>query len=115
MGVTWEAPAVYLALGPTDMRKQIDSLAALVQGTLGKDPFGGQLFCFCNRRGTLIKILYWDRSGFSLWMKRLEKNRFVWPCREGELLEVGVRELEWLLEGLDIGRAHERLEYRTVV
>jgi len=48
-------------------------------------------------------------------MKRLERSRFVWPCREGELLEVGVRELEWLLEGLDIGRAHERLDYRTVV
>lgn len=47
--------------------------------------------------------------------KRLEKHRFVWPRREAEVLEVGVRELEWLLEGLDIREAHEKLEYRTVV
>jgi len=115
MGVRWEAPAVYLAVGPTDMRKQTNSLAALVQGTLGRDPFGGQLFVFCNRRRTLIKVLYWDRNGFCLWQKRLEKHRFVWPEQEAELLETGVRELEWLLEGLDIRAAHERLEYRTVV
>ena len=70
MGVRWEAPAVYLALGATDMRKQTNSLAALVQGTLGKDLFEGQLFVFCNRRRTLIKVLYWDRNGFCLWQNQ---------------------------------------------
>jgi transposase len=115
MGLKWEAPAVYLAMGPTDMRKQINSLAALVQGTLGRNPFGGELFAFCNRRGTLIKVLYWDRTGFCMWQKRLEEHRFVWPREQAEVLAVGVRELEWLLEGLDIRGAHEELEYRTVV
>ena len=103
-------------MGATDMRKQINTLAALVQGELGLDPFEeGRLFVFCNRRKTMVKALYWDRNGFALWQKRLEKHRFAWPVREGEVAEMGVEELGWLLAGLDVDRAHERLEYRTVV
>lgn len=115
MGVKWEASGVYLALGGTDMRKQTSSLAAIVQGQLGLDVFGGQLFVFCNRRATIIRVLYWDENGFALWQKKLQKHRFVWPQREGQVMEMRLKDLEWLLAGLDIGRAHGKLSYQTVV
>jgi transposase len=88
MGVRWQAARVYLALGATDMRKQINALGALVQERLGLAPFSGALFVFCNRRRTTLKILWWDRNGFCLWMKRLERERFRWPEREAEVAEV---------------------------
>lgn len=110
------AVQVYLALGVTDMRKSIDGLALLVSEQLGLNPLGGHFFAFSNRRRTMVKILYWDRNGFCLWQKRLEKERFRWPrCRE-EVLTVGRRELAWLLDGLELEqqRAHKKLEYRRI-
>ena len=114
------APAntkVYLAAGSTDMRKAINGLCMLVEGQLELDPFLGHLFVFCNRRRNLIKILYWDRNGFCLWQKRLEKDRFRWPESQEQVLKLDHRQLSWLLDGLEIrqARAHCRLSYSTVI
>lgn len=68
----------YLVLGSTDLRKAINGLSLLVTDIPEMDVFSGQLFVFCNKSRTLIKILYWDRNGFCLWQKRLEKHRFFW-------------------------------------
>jgi transposase len=105
---------VYLAIGSTDMRKAINGLSILVEQYLSKDPFSGDLFVFCNRRRNMIKILYWDKNGFCLWHKRLEEHRFQWPRSAEEVVMIGPRELEWLLDGLDYTRAHQRLYYRKV-
>ncbi len=106
MIVPIEHTRVYLALGATDMRKQIDGLAVLVQDVLEQDPFSDCLFVFCNRGRDKIKILFWQRNGFWLWYRRLERERFRWPQGEvaGTAIEVSVRELRWLLDGLDIRR-----------
>ena len=71
---------VYLARGPTDMRCQIDGLAARVEDVLRQDPFSSHLFVFCNRSRDKIKVLVWYRNGFWLWYRRLEKQRFWWPA-----------------------------------
>lgn len=105
---------VFLAIGSTDMRKAINGLSIMVEQHLGKDPFCGDLFVFCNRRRNMIKILYWDKNGFCLWHKRLEKHRFQWPRCADELVMIAARELEWLLDGLDFTSAHQRLYYRAV-
>jgi len=105
---------VYLAVGITDMRKAINGLSIMVEQHLSKDPFSGDLFVFCNRRQNMIKILYWDKNGFCLWHKRLEKHRFKWPRSAEEVVTIGPRELEWLLDGLDYTSAHQRLYYRAV-
>jgi transposase len=107
---------VYLGLGHTDMRKAIDGLSILVEQQLAYDPFSGHLFAFSNRRRTMVKILYWDRNGFCLWQKRLEKDRFRWPKSPCGSLEIEQRELQWLLDGLDITQrlAHDRLAYSRV-
>lgn len=107
------ATKVYLAAGPTDLRRSIDGLAYLVNGQMELDPLSGHLFVFCNRRRTLVKVLYWDRNGFCLWQKRLEKESFRWPRNDELVVEVGARELLWFLEGLHLEQkgAHKQLEY----
>jgi transposase len=104
---------VYLALGNTDMRKAINGLSILVQESMDLDPFSGHLFVFCNRRRNILKILYWDRNGFCLWSKRLEKHFFRWPESSEEVMKIDQRELTWLVDGLEINqqKAHDRLSY----
>jgi transposase len=108
---------VYLAGGSTDMRKSINGLSSLVEGVLELDPFSGYLFVFSNRRRNIVKILYWDHNGFCLWLKRLEKDRFKWPDICDRTLEIGRRELNWLLDGLEIhqSKAHGSLKYETLL
>ena len=107
---------VFLGLGHTDMRKSIDGLSIQVSHHLEQDPFSGNLYVFCNRKRTIIKILYWHGNGFCIWQKRLEKHLFRWPESRGELQEISHRELSWLLEGLDMNQphAHKGLTYTTL-
>ena len=92
---------IYLACGATDMRKGFDSLAAQAQSVLGKDPFSGHVFCFRGRRGDLIKLLWWDGDGLSLFAKRLERGRFIWPRAEQGVAVLTPAQLSMLLEGID--------------
>jgi len=86
---------VHLALGATDMRKSINGLSLLVESHLEMDPFSGHLFVFCNRRRHMLKILYWDKNGFCLWHKRLEKDRFKWPRALQPVMTIDKRMLDW--------------------
>ena len=95
---------VYLVVGVTDMRKSVNGLSILVSEVFDLDPFSGHLFIFSNRRRNILKILYYDRNGFCLWYKRLEKSVFRWPKDESEILEVGKVELFYLLQGLDVNQ-----------
>ena len=107
---------VYLVLGATDMRKAINGLSIMVADHLEKDVFSGHLYAFCNRGRSIINILFWDRNGFCLWQKRLEKHRFSWPESRAEVLELDCRELRWLLEGLNPEQiqGHPRLRFSTL-
>ena len=105
---------IYLALGSTDMRKAINGLSILVEQAMDLNPFSGDLFVFCNRPRTIIKILYWDHNGFCLWHKRLEKDRFKWPQTADELMAIDHKQLNWLLAGLDFTSAHQQLKYSVV-
>jgi transposase len=89
---------------PVDLRQSFDGLYALTRNVLGQDPLSGQLFVFFNRRATQVKVLYWDRTGFCLWAKRLEAGRFV-----ADWSKLSTRETDWtglklLLEGIEPGR-----------
>jgi len=107
---------VYLALGVTDMRKSINTLSILVEGQMESNPFSGSLFAFCDRKRDIMKVLYWDRNGFCLWQKRLEKDRFLWPDSSDAVMRLTHRELLWLIDGMAIppSRAHSELIYRSV-
>jgi len=92
---------VWLAAGVTDMRKGMSGLAALVQMSLAADPFCGHLFVFRGRRGDLMKILWWSGDGMCLFIKRLERGRFVWPQAASGSVCLSAAQLSMLLEGID--------------
>lgn len=96
---------IFLATEPVDMRKSIDGLVGLVTSVLHQDPLSGFLFVFRGRRGDRLKILVWDRSGFWLWYKRLEKGRFLFPKWGATSREIEATHLSLLLEGLDLEAA----------
>ena len=92
---------VWLAAGVTDMRKGMGGLAALVQTSLAADPFCGHLFVFRGRRGDLVKVLWWSGDGMCLFVKRLERGRFVWPQAMSGSVVLSAAQLSMLLEGID--------------
>jgi len=95
--------AVYLHRDPVDMRKAINGLSAIVQGSGIANLFEPNLFVFSGRRRESIKILYFDRCGFCLWQKRLEENKFPWPKKDpNEIVVITAEQLEWLLSGVDV-------------
>ena len=105
---------VYLCLSPCDMRRSFDGLHALVRDHLQLDAFAGHLYLFANRRKDRLKILYWDRSGFAVWAKRLEAGVFAIPSGESDSrrLEITAEELGALLSGIDQDQATRRKRYR---
>ena len=112
-----ELPAVYLCRDVVDFRKGINGLSIVVEEQLAHNPFSGQLFVFINKGRDKIKALYWERSGFCLWQKRLEKARFKWPSREqDEVVILCGQQLNWLLDGYDVMRMqpHARLYYSSI-
>jgi len=105
---------VYLYLDAIDFRKSIDGIAAIIELELGLNIFSGTLFVFINRRRDKMKILYWCKSGFCLWYKRLEKERFAWiRGAGGASININSDELKWLIDGIDIwvSRPHKTLQY----
>lgn len=99
---------VFVATAPVDLRKSYDGLARIARDSLGQDPTSGHLLVFANRRRDRIKILYWDRDGYALWMKRLEIGTFRWPDPTAAGLEWTPAELAAMLGGIDL-KATRRL------
>jgi transposase len=106
---------IFMAMEPVDLRRGFDGLAAATRSVIHQDPLSGHLFVFLNRRRNRIKILYWDRTGYLLLYKRLERGTFEWPVRA----QLGVRQVEidsgdlaMVLEGVDLRDAHRRARWR---
>lgn len=102
---------IWLCTQPTDMRKGFNGLSALVKNTLQENPLSGQLFVFVNRRKNQTKVLYFDRSGYCIWSKRLEQGQFVVRA-DAE----GKRQLDWtqlklLLEGIEVKNTRQYKRY----
>jgi transposase len=95
---------IYLAVEATDMRKSFDGLQLAVRSVIDKDPLSSHFFVFCNRRRDRLKVLLWDRSGFWVFAKRLEKGTFAWPKSDARSVELRAEELSILLGGLDLAR-----------
>jgi transposase len=99
--------AIYAATSPVDLRRSFDGLAAAAQEALGHDPKSGALFLFVNKAGNRLKALWWDRTGYCLLYKRLERGTFRIPAvlRPGETsIALDAQEFAKILEGLDLGR-----------
>ena len=113
-----DLPAIYLHRAPVDFRKAVNGLYELVEQELSMNPFDDCLYVFCNRNRDRLKILHWDRTGFVLWYKRLEKEKFKWPLGEADaVIRVDEQALDWLLSGLAIcpPKAHKTLHYQSLI
>ena len=84
---------VWIAGGVTDMRRGMTSLALAVQEGLGRDPHAGEIFCFRGRRGDLVKLLWHDGAGMSLYIKRLERGRFIWPSAQDGVIAISASQM----------------------
>jgi transposase len=104
---------VYLYGQPADMRCSFNGLQALTRQGLGQDPLNGALYVFVNRRGTQMRVLYFDRSGFCVWSKQLEAGRFISDWRTVRTREMNWTELKLLLEGIEPARQRKRYQHRT--
>jgi transposase len=106
------AVRIFLCVEPADMRRSFDGLSTMAEHIVRVSPFSGHLFVFRNKRADRVKILYWDRSGFAIWYKRLEKGCFQFPCSDSkDCLEVEAMELAMLLEGIDLRDTRQRTRF----
>ncbi len=111
-------PRIYLFRPLVDMRKQIHGLSAIVQEEMEKNPFDESLYVFCNRRRDLMKCLYWDHTGFAMWVKKLDEERFSWPKNlPDEVIFLSQQQMEWLLSGVNIWKikTHKNLHFDRVL
>ena len=114
MKIDYSKVKIYLRPGQTDMRKQINSLSVYVNDIMKMNPLSGNLYLFCGKNRRRLKIIYWDRNGFCMWQKRLEKDRFPWPSSEEEVKEITRGELFMLLDGIDFFHSHKQLFFSAV-
>jgi len=96
---------IWLATSPVDMRRSFDALAEHVRVILAHDPMGGHLFVFRNRSAERVKILWWDRDGYALYYKRLERGTFQFPPVGEKSIAIGSEQLVKLLSGCPIESA----------
>ena len=99
---------ICVAVVPIDFRNGFDGLAQLTRAVIKQDPLSGHLFVFSNRRRDRVKILYWDRDGLAVWMKRLEQGTFRWPSPEAQQVEWSTAELAAVLGGIDLKGSRRR-------
>ena len=111
--IQWQCTEVFLHRKPVDFRKSVNGLSAIIEQEMGQNAFNGQVFVFCNKSRDKLKVVYWDKSGFALWYKRLEKERFKWPTKgHQDVLTLTGEQWQWLLSGLSV-IPHQRLHYTS--
>ena len=102
---------IWLYSESTDMRKSFDGLMSLAKNKMQENPVSGELFVFINRRQTHVKILYFDRSGYCIWMKRLEEGSFQKPSAPTEKTALTWTQLKLILEGIEMKNIHHSKRY----
>ncbi|ARD42982.1 IS66 family insertion sequence element accessory protein TnpB [Colwellia sp. PAMC 21821] len=109
-----DVPEVYLYRNVVDFRKSINGLVMIVEQQMQVSPLTGSVFVFCNKGRDKLKVLYWDKTGFALWYKRLEKDKFKWPNKlTSTSLDLSEQQLHWLFNGFDV-LGHQAIRYDTV-
>ena len=114
IGIDLSSVAIYVRPGATDMRKAINGLSIMAAEQMELDPLSGALFLFCNRYRRIVKGILWDRNGFWLLQKKLERDRFPWPQTEEAARKISAEQLKMLLDGIDFWNAHQALDLKSV-
>lgn len=116
--IQWSSSiSIYLHRDPVDFRKAINGLAVIISEDMGRDVYEPTLFVFCNKNRSQLKVLYWDSTGFCLWQKRLEKDKFKWPRKDPfAIVSITHEQWSWLLRGFDFSQftPHKKLTFTEV-
>jgi transposase len=105
---------IFLRSGNTDLRKAVNGLTGIIEGQMAGEVFSGNVYLFCNRDRKLLKALWWDKNGFWLSQKRIEKEKFPWPQTNEAVKELSVEELSMLLKGIDFFNTHRTFGSQTL-
>ena len=114
MIINWDTVKIYIKPGYVDFRKQINGLSIIALNQMKKDIFSGAFFIFASRDRKKLKILYWDKNGFCLWLKRLEKDKFPWPDTKEDAIHLSFERFKMLLEGIDFFNTFKELKYSKI-
>ena len=105
---------IFLRPGYTDLRKAVNGLATIIEQEMAGEPFSGNVYLFCNKDRKLLKAIYWEKNGFWLSQKRLEKEKYPWPETGEAARELSSEEWSMFLRGIDFFKAHKELHYKKV-
>ena len=109
-----EVPEVFLYRDFVDFRQSINGLSLIVEQQMQLPPLNGSVYVFCNKGRDKLKVLYWDKTGFALWYKRLEKDKFKWPTKlTAQSLNLSEQQLHWLFDGFDV-LGHQAVIFESV-
>jgi transposase len=114
MTIDFSKVRIFIRPGYTDLRKAVNGLSVIVEQEMSGEPFSGNVYLFCNLERKLIKAVWWDKTGFWLSQKRLEKEKYPWPETMEAVKELSSEELSMLLKGIDFFSAHKPLYYKNV-
>ena len=104
--------AIYIHREPIDMRKSINGLSIVVDQEMKLDLQSSSLFIFCNRKRSHVKMLYFDRTGFALWLKKLDQSKFPWPKdTDDDVINIDAANLEMILQGINIWSRHKDVRF----
>ena len=105
---------IFIRPGYTDLRKAVNGLSGIIEQEMAGEAFSGNVYLFCNKERRLMKAVWWDRTGFWLSQKRLEREKYPWPETGEAARELSVEELHMLLAGIDFFKAHKAAYYKKV-
>ena len=113
----YEFKSIFIHKAPVDMRKSINGLSVIVAAEMKLDLKASALFIFTNKPRTHLKILYFDKSGFALWLKRLESAKFPWPklTEEAEVISINSQDLEFILSGINIWSRFKDVHFEKII
>ena len=114
MRINFEGARLYVRPGPTDLRKGVAGLLAIIENEMHLDALSNSVFFFCNKNHKLLKIIFWNKTGFWLTQKRLEQATWPWPNTSQEAREINTEQFEMLLAGIDFWCAHEEIKFDSV-
>ena len=105
---------IIISPGTTNMLASKDQLLEIIKSIMKDDPFSGAVFLFCNRNRNILKMIWWDRTGFWVAQKKLEKGRWPWPDTQEQVRQLNLGQMEMLLKGVDFFKGHDELFFSEI-
>lgn len=114
MRLDFSHTGIIIRSGTTNMLASKDQLLEIIKSIMKDDPFSGAVFLFCNRNRNILKMIWWDRTGFWVAQKKLEKGRWPWPDTQEQVRQLNLGQMEMLLKGVDFFKGHDELFFSEI-